>query len=143
MATRSSILSWKISWTEGAWWPTVHGAARNWTRLSDWAHTHFKRKYKCDLNYISRLLTFGLYLERCSRYITIKVVHAHVLFCFWSHHIGIFKIKSKISLSLIPSVFLFYKQFMFLLLTVFTLKVYNYSSISYFYQTQAYTLAPR
>ena len=23
-----------------AWWATVHGAAKSWTRLSDWAHTY-------------------------------------------------------------------------------------------------------
>ena len=25
MATHSSILAWRISWTEGTWWATVHG----------------------------------------------------------------------------------------------------------------------
>ena len=24
----------------GAWWATVHGVAKSWTRLSSWAHTH-------------------------------------------------------------------------------------------------------
>ena len=24
----------------GAWWATVHGVAKNWTRLSDFTHTH-------------------------------------------------------------------------------------------------------
>ena len=24
----------------GAWWITVHGVTKSWTRLSDWAHTH-------------------------------------------------------------------------------------------------------
>ena len=34
MATHSSILAWKIPWTErGAWWATVHGVAKSWTRL--------------------------------------------------------------------------------------------------------------
>ena len=28
MATHSSILAWKISWTEGVWWATVHGVAK-------------------------------------------------------------------------------------------------------------------
>ena len=37
MATPSSILLWKITWTEepGA---TVHGVTKSWTRLSDCAH---------------------------------------------------------------------------------------------------------
>ena len=33
MATLSSIL--KNSTNRGAWWATVHGVAKNWTRLSD------------------------------------------------------------------------------------------------------------
>ena len=28
MATHSSILAWEIPWTEGAWWATVHGIAK-------------------------------------------------------------------------------------------------------------------
>ena len=28
MATHSSILAWKISWTRGAWWATVHKVTR-------------------------------------------------------------------------------------------------------------------
>ena len=28
MATHSSILAWRIPWTEGPWWATVHGAQR-------------------------------------------------------------------------------------------------------------------
>ena len=31
MATSSSILAW----SPGAWWATVHGGAKSWTRLSD------------------------------------------------------------------------------------------------------------
>ena len=27
VATHFSILAWKIPWTEGAWWATVHGVA--------------------------------------------------------------------------------------------------------------------
>ena len=26
--THSSILAWKIPWTRGAWWATVHGVAK-------------------------------------------------------------------------------------------------------------------
>ena len=36
MATHSSILAWKIPWTEE---PGVHGVAKSWTRLSDFTHS--------------------------------------------------------------------------------------------------------
>ena len=29
MATHSSILAWKITWIEGAWWVTVHGVTES------------------------------------------------------------------------------------------------------------------
>ena len=29
MATHSCILAWRIPWTEGAWWVTVHGITKN------------------------------------------------------------------------------------------------------------------
>ena len=32
MAAYSSILAWRIPWTEE---PTVHGVTKSWTRLSD------------------------------------------------------------------------------------------------------------
>ena len=35
MATHSSVLAWKIPMDRGAWWATIHGAAKSWTRLSD------------------------------------------------------------------------------------------------------------
>ena len=35
IATHSSILSWRISMYREAWWATVHGVAKSWTRLSD------------------------------------------------------------------------------------------------------------
>ena len=31
MATDSSILAWKIPWTEEPWRATVHGVAKSWT----------------------------------------------------------------------------------------------------------------
>ena len=33
MATHSSILAWRIPMNRGAWWATVHGAAKSQTRL--------------------------------------------------------------------------------------------------------------
>ena len=31
MTTHSSILAWKISWTEEPGWQAVHGVAKSWT----------------------------------------------------------------------------------------------------------------
>ena len=36
MATHSSILAWRILMDRGAWWATVHGAAKSQTQLSNW-----------------------------------------------------------------------------------------------------------
>ena len=35
MATHSSILAWKLPWTEEPGRLTVHGVAKSWTQLSD------------------------------------------------------------------------------------------------------------
>ena len=43
MATHSSILSWKIPWTEKPW-PVVHGVAKSWICLKDWTTTTGKYK---------------------------------------------------------------------------------------------------
>ena len=34
MTTHSSILAWKIPWTEEPWWTTVHRVLNSWTQLS-------------------------------------------------------------------------------------------------------------
>jgi len=39
MATRSSILVWRIPMDRRAWWATVHGIAQSWTRLKQ-LNTH-------------------------------------------------------------------------------------------------------
>ena len=39
MATHCSILAWSFPLDRGAWWATVHGVAKIWTQLSDYAHT--------------------------------------------------------------------------------------------------------
>ena len=31
MAVHSSILAWRIPWTEGVWWAVVHRVAKSWT----------------------------------------------------------------------------------------------------------------
>ena len=33
MAAHFSILAWRIPMDSGAWWATVHGIAKGWTRL--------------------------------------------------------------------------------------------------------------
>ena len=35
MAIHSNILAWRIPIDRGAWWATVHGVSKSWTRLSD------------------------------------------------------------------------------------------------------------
>ena len=35
MATRSSILAWRIPMDTGAWWAIVHRVSKSWTQLSD------------------------------------------------------------------------------------------------------------
>ena len=35
MATHSSILTWRIPRDRGAWWATIHGAAKSQTQLRD------------------------------------------------------------------------------------------------------------
>ena len=35
MATHSSILAWRIPWTEGVWQATVHGVTKSQTQLND------------------------------------------------------------------------------------------------------------
>ena len=35
MVTHSSILAWSIPMDRGAWWATVRGVTKGWTRLSD------------------------------------------------------------------------------------------------------------
>ena len=40
MATHSSILAWRILWTEEHGRVTIHGVATSWTRLSDSQSTH-------------------------------------------------------------------------------------------------------
>ena len=42
MAPHSSVLAWRIPGMGGAWWATVYGVAKGWTRLSDFTFTlHF------------------------------------------------------------------------------------------------------
>ena len=40
VATHSNNLACRIPMDRGAWQATVHGVAKSWTRLSDYAHSH-------------------------------------------------------------------------------------------------------
>ena len=46
MASRSSILAWRIPMDGGAWWAAVHGVAKSRTRLSDFTFMHWRRKWQ-------------------------------------------------------------------------------------------------
>ena len=35
MAIHYNILAWRIPWTKGAWWATVHGVTKSQTGLND------------------------------------------------------------------------------------------------------------
>ena len=35
MAAHSNILTWRIPMDRGAWWATVYGVTKSWTRLTD------------------------------------------------------------------------------------------------------------
>ena len=50
MASHSSILAWKISWTEEPGRATVHGVAKSWTWLSTHTHIHtHAHTYNCNV----------------------------------------------------------------------------------------------
>ena len=53
MATHSSILAWRIPMDRGAWWASVHGVAKSWTRLKQ-LHMHAY----CLIQYISHIWKF-------------------------------------------------------------------------------------
>ena len=44
MANYSSILAWRIPWTRGAWWATVHGFQRVRHNLA--TNTHSQQGYR-------------------------------------------------------------------------------------------------
>ena len=45
MATHSSILAWRIAWTEDPGRLQVHGVAKSWTQLSNFSFFHSYRDY--------------------------------------------------------------------------------------------------
>ena len=68
MATHSGILAWRIPMERGAWWATVQGVAKSWTRLSDKAQLHsvwlnkLLFSFKDSKNYL--LLLFSRVLQK-------------------------------------------------------------------------------
>ena len=83
MATHSSILAWRIPWTEEFWWAewasglhTVHGFTKSWTWLSNLhththTHTHTggfikvnKVKFEASLVYLRPKFTLFLVSQR-------------------------------------------------------------------------------
>ena len=52
MATHSSVLAWRIPWTEDTWQATVHGVAESQTQLSDFTFTFL-------LEFLGRTLKTG------------------------------------------------------------------------------------
>ena len=59
MATHSSILAWKIPWTEKAWQATIYRITKNWTRLSNWAWLKEFIRIKGKWRYPNILWTSG------------------------------------------------------------------------------------
>ena len=72
MATHSSILGWRIPKDRGAWWATVHGVTKSWTRLSTAQH----HPYNLSLliaSFVEIELQCGLFLSFfiCKYYATL------------------------------------------------------------------------
>ena len=54
VATHSSILAWRIPMDRGAWWVTVHGIVKSWTRPEQPSTAQHRR--------LRTLVPIGLYL---------------------------------------------------------------------------------
>ena len=72
MTTHSSILAWRIPKDRGAWWATVHGVTKSWTRLSTAQH----HPYNLSLliaSFVEIELQCGLFLSFfiCKYYATL------------------------------------------------------------------------
>ena len=77
MATQSSILAWRIPWTDGVWQDTVHGVTKSWTQLKRLStqHVHIKNQQRVWWHFIK---TFTLSLHGLSR-IWIRHIFLEVL----------------------------------------------------------------
>ena len=58
MSMCSSILAWKIPWTEGTWWATVHNVAKSQTQLS--RHTRAYTQPYTGCNYSTFMIKDAL-----------------------------------------------------------------------------------
>ena len=104
MATRCSILAWRIPTDRGAWWATVHGVAKRRRRLSNQAHTNtdasmsyskLESQASSGFEIASLLKTIAVFfgktshvaLQSCSRTRVGKIVYASpsILTGFHSH----------------------------------------------------------
>ena len=60
MATHSSILAWRIPWTEEPWWATIHEIAElDTTEATQHTHTHAPFSNRLDIQVLS--LSFFFY----------------------------------------------------------------------------------
>ena len=92
MATHSSILAWKNSMDRGAWWATVHGFAKSWTRLSTqhdflpysvgWHSRDLPSlTQKRDSHIVKKLYEVGSESESCS--VVSNSLGPHGLYSLW------------------------------------------------------------
>ena len=78
MATHSSILAWKISWTVKPGGYSPQGHKKSQTQLSDWAHTQMLFTAK------PRKVSFITWLfELFSSLVTVKTFFSHFLFALY------------------------------------------------------------
>ena len=52
-ATHSSMLAWRIPTDRGAWWTTVHGVAKSWTRLTDWTELNWTESSRRNMSLLA------------------------------------------------------------------------------------------
>ena len=64
MATHSSILTWRILWTEESWQAAVHGVTKN--ELDATEHT-CKKKKKAYSNLVQQPQETDISMQRCGR----------------------------------------------------------------------------
>ena len=60
MAPHSSTLAWKNPMDVGAWWATVHGVVKSWTRLSDFTFTFHSHALEKEMATHSSVLAWRI-----------------------------------------------------------------------------------
>ena len=68
VATHSSILAWRIPWTED-WWATVHTVAKNWTQLKQLSISPGKTIALSILTFIGKAIS--LLFNMLSRFVIV------------------------------------------------------------------------